>query len=140
MRVEDDRGAVAVEFAIIAPLLLLVIFMVFDAGRYWFVQIGLVNATSQAARSLANGGTAVAAQSIMNQAAASALSLSQAPSMATTASVCAVSGGERWASATASLNFVFLSPVGWFVRLDPNSTATDSIAVSSDSRWVCPAA
>jgi Flp pilus assembly protein TadG len=140
MRVEDDRGAVAVEFAIIAPLLLLVIFMVFDAGRYWFVQIGLVNATSQAARSLANGGTAAAAQSIMNQAAASALSLSQAPSMATTANVCALSGGERWASATASLNFVFLSPVGWFLRINPNSTATDSIAVSSDSRWVCPAA
>jgi Flp pilus assembly protein TadG len=131
---------VAVEFAIIAPLLLLVIFMIFDAGRYWFVQISLVNATSQAARSLANGGTTGSAQSIMSQAAASALSLSQAPSLGTNATGCTLVSGERWASASANLDFVFLSPVGWFLRINPNSTATDSLNVSSTSRWVCPAA
>ena len=138
MRSRSDRGAVAVEFAIIAPLLLLVIFMIFDAGRYWFVQISLVNASSQAARTLASGGTVVAAKSAIAQSAASAQSLAKAATLTTSASVCTLSSGEKWAQATASLDFHFLSPVGLFLKINPNSTQSEYITVSSTSKWICP--
>ncbi len=136
----DDRGAVAVEFAIIVPVLLVIIFMIFDAGRYWFVQISLVNASSQGARSVALGSTVPQAQSIMSTAAASAQSLAKSGTLTTSATSCTLVGGERWANATVGLQFTFLTPVGWLLRLDPNSTATDAIAVSSTSDWVCPPA
>lgn len=45
-----DRGASAVEFAIILPLLFLVLGGVVDFGRYFFFQIQLANAAREGAR------------------------------------------------------------------------------------------
>ena len=51
----DDGGAVAVEFVIIFPVFLFMIFFMVDAGRYLTVQMALNNAAEVGARSIALG-------------------------------------------------------------------------------------
>ena len=51
----DENGAVAVEFAIIFPVFLFMIFFMVDAGRYLTVQMALNNAAEVGARSIALG-------------------------------------------------------------------------------------
>lgn len=49
-RTRRDLGAAAVEFAIIFPLLLLVVAGIVDFGRAFFTQIQLTNAAREGAR------------------------------------------------------------------------------------------
>ncbi|MEY4743110.1 MAG: TadE-like protein [Actinomycetota bacterium] len=51
----NDGGAVAVEFALILPVFLFLIFFMLDAGRYLTVQMALNNAAEVGARSIALG-------------------------------------------------------------------------------------
>jgi Flp pilus assembly protein TadG len=50
-----DDGSVAVEFALILPVFLFMIFFMVDAGRYLTVQLALNNAAAVGARSIALG-------------------------------------------------------------------------------------
>jgi Flp pilus assembly protein TadG len=50
-----DRGAVAVEFALILPVFLFLLFFMIDAGRYLTVQLAMNNAAQVGARSVALG-------------------------------------------------------------------------------------
>ena len=54
-RNHDDGGAVAVEFALILPVFLFMVFFMLDAGRYLTVQMALNNAAEVGARSIALG-------------------------------------------------------------------------------------
>ncbi len=45
-----DRGGAAIEFAIVAPVLFLIMLGTIDFGRLFYVRQGLQNATQQAAR------------------------------------------------------------------------------------------
>lgn len=54
-RKRGERGAVAVEFAIIAPLLILVTLVMVDFGRVMFVQLSLNSSAKEAVRALALG-------------------------------------------------------------------------------------
>ena len=47
---QRDSGAIAVEFALVAPLLLLLLVVIIDFGRYFFVQISLNAASHEAVR------------------------------------------------------------------------------------------
>jgi len=49
----DDRGAAAVEFALVLPLLLLLVFGVMEFSRLYNVQISLSNAAREGARVMA---------------------------------------------------------------------------------------
>jgi Flp pilus assembly protein TadG len=49
---ETDRGAVAVEFALIFPIFLFMILFMLDAGRYLMVQMAMNNAAEVGARSI----------------------------------------------------------------------------------------
>lgn len=51
----NERGTAAVEFAIVLPILLLVILSLVDFGRYFYVRISLTNATIEVANSVSRG-------------------------------------------------------------------------------------
>ncbi|MBM6405978.1 pilus assembly protein [Phycicoccus sp. CSK15P-2] len=46
----DDRGAAAVEFALVLPVLVLLMGGIVDYGRYFFTQVQLTNAAREGAR------------------------------------------------------------------------------------------
>ena len=51
----DRRGAAAVEFAIVAPLFLALLFSIFEAGYFFFVSSAVDQATARAARLIRTG-------------------------------------------------------------------------------------
>jgi Flp pilus assembly protein TadG len=53
VRAREDRGAAAVEFALVLPLLLLLIFGIVDFGRAWNMQLALTQAAREGVRSVA---------------------------------------------------------------------------------------
>lgn len=55
---ERDRGAAAVEFALVMPLLFLLIFGIIDFARAWNMQIALTHAAREGVRVAALGGSA----------------------------------------------------------------------------------
>lgn len=64
-RLRGDRGAVAVEFAIIIPLFLFILFFMIDVGRYVVVRMALTGAAEQGARAIAYGATSSQSSSII---------------------------------------------------------------------------
>jgi len=56
----NDRGAAAVEFALILPILLLLIGGIVDFGRAFFTQVVITNAAREGARAAVVGADAVA--------------------------------------------------------------------------------
>jgi len=52
---DRDRGAAAVEFALVMPILLLFVLGIIDFGRLWFTQISLSQAAREGARQEALG-------------------------------------------------------------------------------------
>jgi Flp pilus assembly protein TadG len=55
-KILDDRGAAAVEFAFILPLLLVLAFGIFEFGRSYHAKITLTHAAREGARALAVAG------------------------------------------------------------------------------------
>ena len=53
MRFRDDSGAALVEFALVAPLLLLMVFGIFEFGRVWNVYQTMTDAAREGARRIA---------------------------------------------------------------------------------------
>ncbi|WP_461172049.1 pilus assembly protein [Arthrobacter sp. Z1-9] len=49
----SERGAAAVEFALLVPILIMLVFGIMEFGRAYNVQISLTNAAREAARSMA---------------------------------------------------------------------------------------
>ncbi len=60
---ERDRGAAAVEFALVLPLLLLLVFGIIDAGRMLNMQLALTQAAREGVRVASLGGSAADATS-----------------------------------------------------------------------------
>jgi Flp pilus assembly protein TadG len=52
-RIRDSEGAAAIEFALVLPVLLLILFAILDYGWYFTQQILLLNAVQQGARASA---------------------------------------------------------------------------------------
>jgi Flp pilus assembly protein TadG len=102
---ERERGAAAVEFALLLPILLIVVFGLIDFGRALNAQVTLTEAAREGARLAALGQANVVSRT---QAAATGLS---AVNVAVTA--CPLnSGASTDAVVTASYQFSFVTPVG----------------------------
>lgn len=101
-----DRGAVAVELALILPILLLVVFGVIDFGRMLNAQIQLTQAAREGARWAALGQS-----NVSGRVTAAAPGLSPAPSSSVTACPANPTIGQN-ATVTASYTFSFVTPFG----------------------------
>ena len=105
-----DRGAVAVEFALLLPVLMLLIFGLIDFGRALNAQITLSEAARAGAR-LAAMGRADAGQ----RAKAGAIGL---PGVTVTVRYCAPGAGPGASAVVqASYPFSFATPVGAFAAM-----------------------
>ncbi|MEF3122569.1 TadE family protein [Kocuria flava] len=60
--VKSERGAAAVEFAMILPLLILIFFGIIEFGRAYNIQLGVTQAARETVRHMAIKGDWVAAQ------------------------------------------------------------------------------
>jgi Flp pilus assembly protein TadG len=108
-----DRGAAAVEFALLLPVLLLIIFGVIDFGRAINAQITLTQAAREGAR-LAALGYSTSAVTSRAQSAATGLS----PVTVTVSSPCPAGAGLGVdAVVQTSYQFSFVTPVGAFAAM-----------------------
>ena len=112
-RHDAERGAAAVEFALVLPLFLMLLFGMVDFARAFNTQLTLSDAAAEGARTLAIGGTAAAARSAANGVLASTL---VSPSDVTypTAVTCPTTAAPGTATASmtvATTNFQFLTPL-----------------------------
>jgi Flp pilus assembly protein TadG len=107
-----DRGTAAVEFALLLPVLLLIVFGIIDFGRALNAQITLTQAAREGARLAAEGQpwTTVVPRT---QAAATTLS-----GVAVTGNTCPVGAGPGTdAVVHASYQFTFVTPIGAIAAL-----------------------
>lgn len=116
-RAECDRGAASVEFAVLLPLLLLLVFGIIDLGRALNVQISLTHATREGVRASALGGEDVAA--VVRDAVGPLVNVT-----AVTVTACSnpPTAGQR-TTVTATARVDFATPLGAF--LPGNTTGID---------------
>jgi Flp pilus assembly protein TadG len=106
-----DRGAAAVEFALLLPLLLLIVFGIIDFGRMLNAQITLTQAAREGARLEALGQANVASRT---QAAATGLS----GVTVSISSACAPGAGSTAdAVVSVSYQFSFVTPIASIANL-----------------------
>jgi Flp pilus assembly protein TadG len=115
-RTREDRGAAAVELALLLPLLLVLIFGIIDFGRMLNAQISATEAAREAARSAALGEAGATALQdrvdlVFGDPGAASPSLDSACSTPPAA-------GED-AVVTVTYDFVFVTPVAALVGIDP---------------------
>ena len=127
---DRDRGATAVEFALLLPLLLLLVFGIIDFGRALNAQITLTQAARTGARLAALGQPNVASAT---QAAATGLSpvtvaVTPCPSGATQTTAAVV---------TASYSFSFVTPIGAIAGLFGGKGLGAPITLSATGRMPC---
>lgn len=115
-----ERGAAAVEMALVLPLLLLVLFGLVDFGRMYNAQMQLTQAAREAVRVKALGGTNLDAQA---RVAAATGGLDPVPSAAFIV-VCGASDITTNAKVTVSYNFKFITPLGPIAKLIGGSSSS----------------
>jgi Flp pilus assembly protein TadG len=105
-----DHGAAAVEFALLLPLLLLLLFGIIDFGRALNAQITLTQAAREGARLAALGNTTAGVDS-GTIAAGTGLNLSDSNVSVTSACPSNFAPGSN-AIVTVTYSFAFVTPVG----------------------------
>lgn len=125
-----DRGAVAVEFAIVVPIFLILLLAVIDGGRLLYVRIALLNSASQGARAAALALPAGSVIGVAQGAAPGAASMSGSGAGSVAVAINASCPtppdptSTAMSSVTTSLPFSFFAPFP-----DQNLSAT--------SEWLC---
>jgi Flp pilus assembly protein TadG len=103
-----DRGSVAVEFALVVPVLLLIVFGLIDFGRALNAQISLTGAANEGARLAALGYTDAAIQA---RVAAAAPTLNDVTTTVVADCPPGAGAGED-AQVDVSYSFSFITPIG----------------------------
>jgi uncharacterized membrane protein len=128
-----DRGATAVEFALLLPLLLLVLFGMVDFGRMLNDQITLTQAAREGARLAALG---YSAATVTSRAEAAATELS--PVTVTVVTSCPAGAGPGVdAVVKASYAFSFVTPVGAIAGLIGGASLGSPITLTAQGEMPC---
>jgi len=120
-KLSNQRGAAAVELALVLPLLVMLLFGIIEAGRYYNARVTLTHASREGARVLALGGTTSEAAARVIATAGGLSGVSATPSAA-----CPVSsaGTTTDATVTASMPFTFNIP---FVTISGGTISTTAV-------------
>lgn len=97
---DSDSGAAAVEFALILPILFLLVFGIFEFGRAYNAQVSLTGAAREGARHMAVANDVSAAQAKVIAAAA----LATAPTVTISPTTCAPST-DVTVTAVSNINY-----------------------------------
>jgi Flp pilus assembly protein TadG len=128
-----DRGSVAVEFALLLPVLLLLLFGIIDFGRLINTQITLTQAAREGARLAALGYSTSAVQT-RAQSAATGLS----PVTATVTTSCPAGAGVGVdAVVKVKYTFSFVTPVGAFAAMFGTATFGSTLALTATGEMPC---
>ena len=109
-----DRGSVAVEFALLLPVLLLILFGIIDFGRAISYQITLTQAAREGARVASLGGSTSA---VTTRAQSAAYPITPVPTVTVMSSCPAGAGAGADAKVVVSYTYTFLTPVGAFAAM-----------------------
>ena len=125
-----DRGAAAVELALLLPVLLLLVFGIIDLGRALNAQITLTQAAREGARLAALSQANVVSRT---QAAATGLS-----GVTVTVTACPSGGGSTSdATVQVSYPFTFVTPLGAIARLFGGSGPGSSLTLTATGVMAC---
>jgi Flp pilus assembly protein TadG len=128
-----DRGASAVEFALLLPVLLLLLFGIVDFGRAINAQITLTQAAREGARVAALGQSAASVQNRVTTAAAPLLS----PVPATVTTCPANAGPGVDAVVSVSYAFSFATPVGAIAAMFGSVTYGTTLTLTAKGELPC---
>ena len=126
-----DRGAVAVEFAIMLPLLLLLIFGIIDFGRALNAQVTITQAAREGARL-----TALNQPNVVSRTQAAATGLSGV-GVTVAASCPAGSGPTANADVKVSYSFNFITPIGAIAKLFGGSGLGSTLTLTAEGVMPC---
>ena len=131
---DADRGAAAVEFVLLMPLLLLIVFGTIDFGRMYAARITLTQAAREGVRvwALGTGGAAPTSANVQSAVAASATGLTGSVTSSTTA----CTNGSR-TDVTVNYTFRFLTPIGQISQLFGASVGGGNVAMSATASMEC---
>ena len=140
-RRRSDDGAAAVEFALILPIFLLLIFLLIDFGRLFYCQITLNSAAREAARAVALRMTTAQINIAASDAAPniSGMSMNTTAMVITVVTTCAAASTSLDAPAkvTATKAFDWLIPVGVLNLFSPNSTDPGTSSLVARGAMLC---
>lgn len=142
-RGSKSRGAAAVEFAIIAPVFILILLFMVDAGRILFIESSLLNAASQAARAEAIGMSDPQVIAAAQNSAPGVLSMAGAGELSVTVTVntqcpaTLTAGTVQLDKVTTSVNYAWTTPVGFLQHFNPSQTRPGTTAITASSQWTC---
>jgi Flp pilus assembly protein TadG len=122
-----DRGAAAVEFALVMPLLLLILFAIIDFGRMLNTQITLTEAAREGARAAAYS------QSVSTRVAAATGNM---PGVLTTTTACSAS--SEFAQVELEVPFEFITPFAAIAQMF-GSSPSGAIDLSAKGVMACAA-
>ena len=139
-----ESGATAVEFALILPLLLVLIIGLIDFGRMGFVQVSVTAASREGARysslySSGVGSTQALSDFVQTSAPAAArvAQLDGAGVLTVVVTQCSATQTSENTSVAASTNFKWLLPVGLISIISPGSTWVQDFTITSTGTMRC---
>lgn len=134
MDTRKDRGAAAVEMALLLPILLLIVFGIIDFGRMLNAQISVTEAAREGARAATVSSTAGAAQSRVNR-------LSTDYIVDTGASTFCGATPAAGADATVVVTYEFewVTPVGAIAAIFGGSDLGDDVTITGRGVMPCRA-
>lgn len=138
-RVHRDRGAAAVEFAIVAPLLILILLGLVDFGRMFFVQINLAGASREGARAVSVGRPGVQVESVVQASSpgvARISSLGDVTALSVQQQRCPANGSTN-AAVVVSVPFRWFMPVELLRVFNPSSDGGQTLTLQSRSEMLC---
>jgi Flp pilus assembly protein TadG len=128
----SDRGAAAVEFALLLPLLLLIVFGIIDFGRAINAQVTLTQAAREGARLVALGQPNITSRT---QAAATGLS----PVTVTVVTACPAGSAQNDTDAVVhvSYQYSFVTPVGAIAGIFGGSGFGSPVTLTAQGTMPC---